>query len=152
MDDALSTIHLFALLPASTSIQASKSQQCRRLCHEWNFYVIQSRSLRKVFISIKGIYYQAEVQGEKITWLVPHKFSQDLPSDVDFNVMLTFLDFYHVFLRFVLYRLYLTAGMKYPPTVDSLRDCEGAEIDALTAELNEKPAEATEESRELEGR
>lgn len=143
-------VHLFALLPASSSIQASKSQICRRLCHEWNFYIIQSRSLRKAFISIKGIYYQAEIQGQKITWLVPHKFAQDLPSDVDFHVMLTFLDFYHVFLRFVLYRLYLSAGMRYPPSIDALRDCEGAEIDALTAEIDAPPAE-TEESRELEG-
>lgn len=144
-------IHLFALLPATSSIRASKSQTCRRLCHEWNFYIIQSRSLRKVFISIKGVYYQAEIQGQKITWLVPHKFSQDLPGDVDFQVMLTFLDFYQVFLRFVLYRLYFTAGMKYPPSVDALRDCEGAEIDALTAELDVSPADS-EESRELAGR
>ena len=143
-------IFLFANLPASTSFQASKTQTCRRLSYEWNFYIIQSRSLRKVFISIKGVYYQAEVQGVKITWLVPHQFSQDLPRDVDFNVMLTFLDFYQVFLRFVLYRLYLTAGMRYPPSVDALRDCEGAEIDALTAEIVAPPA-ADAESRELEG-
>ena len=69
---------------------------------------------------------------------------------LDFHVMLTFLDFYHVLLRFVLYRLYLSAGMRYPPSIDALRDCEGAEIDALTAEIDAPPAE-TEESRELEG-
>ncbi len=34
-----------------------------------------SRSLRKTFLSIKGIYYQAQIQGQTITWLVPYRFS-----------------------------------------------------------------------------
>ena len=32
--------------------------------------------------------------GEAITWLVPHALSQVLPVDVDYRVMLTFLEFY----------------------------------------------------------
>ena len=39
---------------------------------------------------------QAEVVGQKITWLVPHPLSQVIPTDVDFRVMLTFLEFYEV--------------------------------------------------------
>lgn len=31
-------------------------------------WVSKSRSLRKVFVSIKGTYYQAEILGEKVTW------------------------------------------------------------------------------------
>ena len=31
--------------------------------------------------------------GETITWLVPHCLTQLLPSDVDYRVMLTFLEF-----------------------------------------------------------
>jgi len=34
------------------------------------------------------------VCGEAITWLVPHALSQVLPGDVDYRVMLTFLEFY----------------------------------------------------------
>lgn len=34
--------------------------------------------LQKVFISIKGIYYQAEVMGQLITWLVPYQFAHDV--------------------------------------------------------------------------
>ena len=34
--------------------------------------------------------------GEAITWLVPHALSQVLPADVDYRVMLTFLEFYEV--------------------------------------------------------
>jgi hypothetical protein len=37
---------------------------------------------------------QAEVCGEVVTWLVPHALSQVLPADVDYRVMLTFLEFY----------------------------------------------------------
>jgi pescadillo protein len=39
---------------------------------------------------------QAEVGGQKVTWLTPHVLSQVLPSDVDFRVMLTFVEFYEV--------------------------------------------------------
>ena len=39
---------------------------------------------------------QAEVQGQKITWLTPHALHQVLTDDVDFNVMLTILEFYEV--------------------------------------------------------
>ena len=119
-------IHLFALLPAKNEIRAKRTATCQRLIREWNMYVIKSKSLRKCFISIKGIYYQAEVMGEKITWLVPHKFSQELPTDVDYKVMLTFLDFYEVLMGFVLYRLYASLGLKYPPTIDAAKDEQGS--------------------------
>jgi hypothetical protein len=39
---------------------------------------------------------QAEVQGQKITWITPHALQQVLTDDVDFNVMLSFLEFYEV--------------------------------------------------------
>lgn len=150
MDDALSMVHLFALLPAKNNIRAKKTMMCQRLVREWNMYIIKSRSLRKCFISIKGIYYQAEIMGEKITWLVPHKFSQDLPDDVDYQVMLTFLDFYEVFLSFVLYRLYNSLGLKYPPVIDSEKDNTGSYMYSLqTEELNK---DLTPEEKEALGR
>ena len=48
-----------------------------------------------------GIYYQAEVQGQTVTWLVPHATSQVLPPDVDYKVMLTFLEFYQTLLKWM---------------------------------------------------
>ena len=151
MDDALSLVHLFAFLPAKNEIRAKRTATCQRLVREWDMYVIKSKSLRKTFISIKGIYYQAEVMGEKITWLVPHKFSQDLPSDVDYRVMLTFLDFYEVFLGFVFYRLYGSLGLKYPPTIAKDKDELGAYLYSVTTEpLTAQPQ--TEEEKAAMGK
>ena len=55
--------------------------------------------------------------GQQVTWLVPHQLAQVLPRDVDYRVMLTFLEFYSVMLQFVLYKLYSAAGARYPPQV-----------------------------------
>src|SRR5271170_7896731 len=76
VDDALSMLFLFSNLPTLHRIDAEITRNCERLCAEFQHYVIQSKSLRKCFLSIKGIYYQAEIQGEKVTWIVPYKFSQ----------------------------------------------------------------------------
>ena len=46
---------------------------CRRLSVEFLHYVIASGALKKCFISIKGYYFQVEIRGEVITWIVPHK-------------------------------------------------------------------------------
>jgi hypothetical protein len=41
-----------------------------------------------------------------------------LPQDVDFRVMLTFLDFYNTLLQFVNFKLYHALGVRYPPLLD----------------------------------
>uniref|UniRef100_A0A6N2LF90 Pescadillo homolog n=1 Tax=Salix viminalis TaxID=40686 RepID=A0A6N2LF90_SALVM len=98
LDDCLTMVHLFAALPAveRAKIDVELIHNCRRLSHEWQAYVCRTYKLRKVFISVKGIYYQAEIEGQKITWLTPHAMQQILPDDVNFSVMLTFLEFYEV--------------------------------------------------------
>jgi pescadillo protein len=80
-------------------------------------YVLVSKSLRKCFISIKGYYFQAEIMGQKVTWIMPHKLAYQTPDDVDFRIMSTFVEFYSVMLGFVNFKLYQNIGLFYPPKV-----------------------------------
>ena len=91
LDDALCMVHLFCALPAQKGVKRDTTSASVRLTREWQEYVTRTHSLRKVFVSVKGIYYQAEVQGQPVTWLVPHKFTQHMPSDVDYRIMMTFM-------------------------------------------------------------
>lgn len=71
-------------------------------------------ALRCSFISVRGIYHQAVICGHPVTWIVPHDRCTELPSDVDFRVMLTFLELYMTLLRFVNFRLFARLGWSYP--------------------------------------
>lgn len=122
IDDALNMLFLFANLPATDQISANITQKAQKLCNQWLAYVAKERCVRKVFVSIKGVYYQANVKGEDIRWLVPYKFPENIPSDVDFRIMLTFLEFYSTLLHFVLFKLYTDAGLTYPPKLDAKKD------------------------------
>jgi len=78
LDDALCLLFLFRQMPHTDQVQADMVAMCKRLCDELQLYVIRSRSLRKVFLSIKGIYYQAEVLGQTLTWITPYQFSTNV--------------------------------------------------------------------------
>jgi pescadillo protein len=134
LDDCLSMLFLFANLPSTSAVPAKMIARCERLCLEFEHYLITSHSLRKSFLSIKGIYYQASIQGEDILWLVPYKFNQRVVGDVDFRIMGTFVEFYMTLLGFVNYRLYTAVGLKYPPKFDQLKDDQGAELGAFALE------------------
>ncbi|KAF8844075.1 hypothetical protein BDN67DRAFT_1066477 [Paxillus ammoniavirescens] len=138
IDDALCMIFLFASLPSNDRVSPSLIANCSRLAAEWQLYVMHSRTLRKVFLSIKGIYYQAEIMDQDVTWLVPYQFTQNIPSDVDVRVMLTFLELYQTQLGFVFFKLYTDAGFVYPPPLDANRDETGAGIGAFNIRTVEK--------------
>ncbi|XP_053726149.1 pescadillo [Synchiropus splendidus] len=127
IEDPLCMCFLFSTFARTGKCHVQTIQLCRRLTVEWMNYVVASRALRKVFISIKGIYYQAEVMGQVITWLVPYQFAHDHPTDVDYRVMATFTEFYTTLLGFVNFRLYHSLNLVYPPKLD------------CTADLNLKP-------------
>lgn len=74
LDDALSMCCLYSRFPNLLHMPIEITKLTRRLTTEFMNYVIEARALRKVFISIKGYYYQAEVMGQCITWVVPHDF------------------------------------------------------------------------------
>ncbi|XP_026577980.1 pescadillo homolog isoform X2 [Pseudonaja textilis] len=124
LDDALSMCVLFSTFPRTGKCHVQTIQLCRRLTVEFLNYVVASRSLRKVFLSIKGIYYQAEVLGQLITWITPYAFSHNHPTDVDYRVMATFTEFYTTLLGFVNVRLYQTLNLHYPPKIEGHSSAE----------------------------
>ncbi|XP_004645582.1 pescadillo homolog [Octodon degus] len=118
LDDALSMCFLFSTFPRTGKCHVQTIQLCRRLTVEFLHYIIAARALRKVFLSIKGIYYQAEVLGQPIVWITPYAFSHDHPTDVDYRVMATFTEFYTTLLGFVNFRLYQLLNLHYPPKLE----------------------------------
>ncbi|XP_067406302.1 pescadillo homolog [Emydura macquarii macquarii] len=124
LDDALSMCFLFSTFPRTGKCHVQTIQLCRRLTVEFLNYIIASRSLGKVFLSIKGIYYQAEVLGQPITWITPYAFAHDHPTDVDYRVMATFTEFYTTLLGFVNFRLYQTLNLHYPPKIEGQAEAE----------------------------
>lgn len=147
LDDPLTILHLFAWLPADNSqkIRPEHIESARRLSLQWQAYCIRVRALRKVFVSVKGVYYQAEVGGQNITWLTPHSTSQVLPSDVDFRVMLTFLEFYKTLTGFVNFKLYHDLGLRYPPLLDAKLEKAANELYGLMKGLASAAPEVTTE-------
>jgi pescadillo len=85
---------------------------------------------------VKGIYYQSEIMGQTITYLVPFKYPASLPGDVDYRVLSTFLDFYMVLLKFVNYKLYTGLGLTYPPVEVDQSTYQGYEFPVIPQEAN----------------
>lgn len=54
LDDCLCLLSAFAVLPRSRIVRRETIDSCRRLLSEFMHYVIESHSLTKVFVSIKG--------------------------------------------------------------------------------------------------
>ncbi|KAG4916836.1 hypothetical protein JHK85_055292 [Glycine max] len=135
LDDCLTMVHLFAALPASESkkIDVECVHKCRRLAHEWQAFVSRTHKLRKTFVSVKGIYYQAEVEGQPITWLTPHSLQQPL-------------------LSFVNFRLYHSINLKYPPILDPRLEALAADLYALSryASANTRPSVLNSEASQAE--
>lgn len=149
LDDCLSMLFLFANLPSTSSVPAKMIARCERLCLEFQHYLIVSKSVTKSFLSIKGIYYQASIQGEDVLWLVPYKFNQRIVGDVDFRIMGTFIEFYMTLLGFVNFRLFTSVGLKYPPKFDAAKDANAGELGAFT--LEGKDLAGVEQPKQLEG-
>ncbi|CDO93942.1 unnamed protein product [Kluyveromyces dobzhanskii CBS 2104] len=138
VDDALNMLFLFANLPATDQVSSRITQSAQQLCNQWAAYIAKERCVRKVFVSIKGVYYQASVKGEDVRWLVPYKFPENIPSDVDFRIMLTFLEFYSTLLHFVLFRLYVDSGLVYPPKLDTKKNKLIGGLSAYILESNDE--------------
>ena len=134
LDDCLTLCFLFSTFPSLNHIPRDQSLLCRRLAVEFLHAVINAKALRKVFVSIKGYYYQAEIKGQTITWIVPHHFCFEPQAriDVDFKLMSIFVEFYIIMLGFVNYRLYHTLNLYYPPKLSSAENIEKSLVDEDT--------------------
>ncbi|AFZ81089.1 pescadillo N-terminus domain-containing protein [Theileria equi strain WA] len=119
LDDAISTIAAVSALPGDhkRDLNLSMISKCSTQLNYFLKYVSDTGSLTKTFISIKGFYFQALILERPVTWIIPHAFSQSLPHEVDFKVIMTFVEYYLELLRLVNYKLYLMAGMEYPPKI-----------------------------------
>jgi len=119
LDDALSLVVLMAQLPQTNSLKRKRIIECERLYNEFESFIVRSHSLRKVFVSIKGIYYQAEIEGVPVTWISPHEHTGTSTGikveGVDFKVLVNFLELYEAMLGFVLFKLYHSINLRYPP-------------------------------------
>lgn len=63
-------------MPAGAGIDTKLIQKLKRLVDEFCSYIVKTRALRKVFISVKGIYYQASIMNQDVSWIVPFDFPQ----------------------------------------------------------------------------
>ena len=57
----------------SSAVQRQTPETPAALPQAW---VVRTSALRRTFVSVKGFYFQADVVGQPVTWLVPHALSQ----------------------------------------------------------------------------
>ncbi|KAJ0180651.1 hypothetical protein K1T71_004055 [Dendrolimus kikuchii] len=126
LDDCLTLCFLFSTFPSLKKVPRDQSMLCRRLTVEFMHAVITAKALRKVFVSVKGYYYQVEFEGQTITWIAPHHFSFQPQSkdEVDFKIMSTFVEFYTMMLGFVNFKLYHSLNLVYPPKLTAAFNSE----------------------------
>ncbi|XP_062543022.1 pescadillo homolog [Armigeres subalbatus] len=126
LDDCMTLLFLFSTFPAMKVVTRDITTLARRLTIEFMHYVIAAKALRKVFVSIKGYYFQADIKGELITWIVPHyyPYQPQRKEYVDFKIMKSFADFFTVMAGFVNYRLYNSINLVYPPQFSVSIDSE----------------------------
>jgi len=144
LEDCLCLSFLYATFPKTHKTPEEMTALCKRLTTEFLHYVIEARALRKVFCSIKGYYFQAEIKGQTVTWIIPHSFGFNQPASVDMRLMSIFVEFYTTVLGFVNFRLYHSLNMTYPPKLASAIEVSTDEDDRVAA-LNQALARTVEE-------
>ena len=137
LDDGLSMCFLYCRFSKSLNFPHELIDMSRRLTAEFMHWIIDARALRKVFVSIKGYYYQAEILGQIVTWVAPHPFVVPKLADIDAKVIRTFTEFYIYLLGFVNYKLYKQSNLLYPPKV-SMDQVNQQSAEALDEETLKK--------------
>ena len=123
---------LWIIFPTHNFFIFFGNENSKKISLEFQLYVIKKHALRKVFVSIKGIYYQAVIEGRDIIWLEPWPYTQNAErDDVDYRVMYSFLQLYLTLLGFINFRLYKQIGLHYPPVWDEEKRKQGDGVSAL---------------------
>jgi len=133
LEDCLCLSFLYSTFPKTHKTPVEMVSLCKRLTTEFLHYVIEARALRKVFCSIKGYYFQAEIKGQTVTWIVPHNFGFNQPASVDMRLMSIFVEFYTTVLGFINFRLYHSLNLTYPPVLATCTDPAQSQEDRVTA-------------------
>ena len=97
------------------------SKVCHLLKTKYDSPIFNSQTFENIYIvsvsDFIGYYYQAEILGQQVTWVVTHAFAYEHPQNVDLKLMSIFVEFYTTMLGFVNYRLYHNLNVMYPPTL-----------------------------------
>jgi len=117
LEDCLCLTFLYSTFPKTQKTPVEMTSLCKRLTTEFMHYVIEAKALRKVFCSIKGFYFQAEIKGQTVTWIIPHSFGFVQPASVDMRLMSIYVEFYTTVLGFINFRLYHSLNLHYPPAL-----------------------------------
>ncbi|CAH8667652.1 unnamed protein product [Schistosoma bovis] len=115
ISDSLNLLFLFEKLPKLTQFHPSLISISRRLCVEFLNLVVATQAVRKAFISIKGFYVQAEIDGIPVVWIMPHASVTHTPTDVDYRILATCLEFDATLIGSLMCHLYRINNLVYPP-------------------------------------
>jgi pescadillo protein len=121
LDDAMCLVTLFSNLPKHEllKIKPETVRLCQRLTKEFYLYCAITQNFKKGFISIKGLYLNVELLGSEVTWLCPFNSPQKMTFEVDYEIMLNFLELYTNMMKFVNLKLFKDIGMEYPPPLEN---------------------------------
>ncbi|VDK32211.1 unnamed protein product [Taenia asiatica] len=115
LTNSLNLIFLFSRLPRLTQFHPALISLCRRFSVEFLHYVIAMRCIRKAFITIKGFFLEAVIDEVPVVWVIPHQVATHTPTDVDYRLLATCVEFDLTLLGSLLCNLYKQAGLLYPP-------------------------------------
>ena len=118
LSDPLSLLSLVGSFPGHRlyHIPPQKTRAAQLLMNMFKALIVKKRLLCKVFLSVKGIYYEAALgRGIQVVWIEPYQSATVLPVDVDYKMLLTFAEFHQSLLKFVMVRLYSLSKVQFPP-------------------------------------
>lgn len=104
--------------------------------------IISKRLLSKVFLSTKGVYYEAHLgMNVKVVWIEPYSGTTVLPVDVDYKMLLTFAHFHQSLLKFVLAKLYSLSQLNFPPKLVDESSLTDTNVEIIKPEKTDEPTQ-----------